>query len=119
MKYVSYNVDNHSIEVYNSITGIETIKVNNEVVSEKFSFFGTDHSLQINNQFYTLKSGIEFFGFSFKVFSNGKPLKLVNLISKKEKNSILLKKIVLVFFGVIIGLTLGNVNVLDTVFALI
>jgi hypothetical protein len=116
MKYVSYNVDNNCIEVYNSISGVETIKVNNEEVSKKFSFLETNHCVQINNQFYTLKSGIDFFGSSFKLFSEGKALELPNLISKKEKYTILFKRITFFVLGVVLGLVFGKA--LDLVFNL-
>ena len=48
MKYVTIYQDQNKIELHNSILGKETIKVNDEIVSSKYSFFGKVHHFMIN-----------------------------------------------------------------------
>jgi hypothetical protein len=47
MKDTTIYLGNNKIEVYNSILGKETIKVNDVTVSSKFSMFGTEHIFKI------------------------------------------------------------------------
>jgi len=50
MKLITIHLGDKKIEVQNSFWGIETIRVNDELVSSKFSFFGTNHIFkQIEN----------------------------------------------------------------------
>ncbi len=48
MKFTTIYQGDNKIELFNSFFGKETIKVNNSIVSEKYSFFGTTHHFNIN-----------------------------------------------------------------------
>jgi hypothetical protein len=61
MKYIEYNIDNNKIEFLNSILGKETIVINGEKVSEKFSITGTEHHFTIKSNHFILKSNYELF----------------------------------------------------------
>lgn len=50
MKFTTIYLEGNKIEVFNSIFGVETIKVNDEQVSSKFSFFGTEHIFKIKDK---------------------------------------------------------------------
>ena len=43
MKLTTVYLGDKKIEFFNSLIGMETVKVNNEVVSSKFSITGTEH----------------------------------------------------------------------------
>lgn len=47
MKVKTIYLDNNKIELFNSLLGTETIKLNGEKVSSKFSVFGTEHIFKI------------------------------------------------------------------------
>lgn len=64
MKQISFYINNNSIQFSNDWMGYETITVNNEQVSKKFSFFGTKHNFNIADdnitENYTIKSDVSF-----------------------------------------------------------
>ncbi len=47
MKYTTIYLNENTIEIFNSIIGRETIKLNGEIVSSKFSITGTEHHFRI------------------------------------------------------------------------
>ena len=47
MKYTTIYIEDNKIEIFNSLIGKETIKVNGEVVSSKFSITGTEHYFEL------------------------------------------------------------------------
>ncbi|MFE3867831.1 hypothetical protein ACFX5E_07050 [Flavobacterium sp. LS2P90] len=55
MKYTEFNVDNNKIEFLPSILGKETVVVNGEKLSEKFSITGTEHHFAIKSNHFILK----------------------------------------------------------------
>jgi len=56
MRILSVNLGTTKIVFDNSIwTGIERIYVNGELVSKKFSWFGTDHPFQVNENGETVR----------------------------------------------------------------
>jgi hypothetical protein len=61
MKYTEYTIDNNKIEFLNSILVKETVVVNAEKVSEKFSITGTEHHFAIKSHHFILKSNNELF----------------------------------------------------------
>jgi hypothetical protein len=61
MKYAEYNIDNNKIEFLNSILGKETVVVNGEKVSKKFSVTGAEHHFSIKSNHFILKSNYELF----------------------------------------------------------
>lgn len=82
MKSVSFFIDNNTITFTNDWAGNETVILNDTVVSEKFSWFGTSHvfTLKLNGvlETITIKSGISFrHGITVKLY------KADNLIEKQ------------------------------------
>ena len=47
MKYSTIYLGNNKIEITNSLLGKEKIMVNNEIVSQKYSFLGAEHIFKI------------------------------------------------------------------------
>jgi hypothetical protein len=50
MKFTTIYLEKNIIEIHNSFLGKETIKVNNEIVSEICSFFGAEHGFKLNEK---------------------------------------------------------------------
>lgn len=61
MKYAEFNIDSNKIEFLNSITGIETVLMNGNRVSSKFSLSGTEHHFKMNTKAFVLQSDYELF----------------------------------------------------------
>ncbi|WP_344925382.1 hypothetical protein [Aquimarina addita] len=80
MKYAQYIIANDKVEVFNSITGMEEIYINNKKISSKFSVFGTEHFFRLKNNQYLIKSYLDsnLIGMSFEVRKNGVPIDLEN-----------------------------------------
>lgn len=78
MKFTTINLGENKIEIFNSFLGRETIKVNGEVVSRKFSVFGTEHTfiVQENGEAVELKINIGwgFEGIVFDLYRNNQPV---------------------------------------------
>ena len=49
MKCFTIYHEGNKIEVLNSILGKETIMINGEIVSSKYSLFGTEHNFKLKN----------------------------------------------------------------------
>lgn len=47
MKFTTIHLGENKIEIFNSILGKETIKVNGETVSAKYSIMGTEHPFKL------------------------------------------------------------------------
>jgi hypothetical protein len=78
MKYTTVHLDNNKIELFNSVFGKETIKVNNEIVSEKRSIMGTEHLFKIkendNEVECKLVTGFGLNGVVFDLYKDKKPI---------------------------------------------
>ncbi len=78
MKYVTIYYGNNKIELHNSIWGKETIKVNDEIVSSKYSIFGKEHNFTIDETgkpvACQLTTGLGFGGIKYDVTIDGRPL---------------------------------------------
>ena len=78
MKYTTIYVGENKIEIWNSWIGKETIKVNDEVVSSKFSITGTEHNFKLteNEEEATCKiiTGLGFNGVVIDFYKNEKPI---------------------------------------------
>lgn len=98
MKYVTIYYGNNKMELHNSILGKETIKVNNEIVSSKYSIFGAEHNFNIldsgKNVECKLTTGISLGGIKVDMTVDHHPLIVHN------KNT---WQILVVFF-IVIGL---------------
>jgi hypothetical protein len=103
MKYTTIYYENNKIEIYNSLLGKETIKVNDQVVSSKYSIFGANHifSLKENEALnhYQIQISLGINGVVYDLYKNDKP------IIESEKGGCMTFIIISLFVvGVIIGL---------------
>jgi len=76
MKIISVNINGSIIEFINcNWTGYEYIYVNGEVVSKKFSWFGTNHIFEVeeNGEWveYVLRTRFDLNGFSANITRDG------------------------------------------------
>ena len=76
MKIISVNINGTKIIFDNCMwTGYENIYVNGELVSKKFSWFGTDHHFEVEEDGewvdYVLTTGIGWKGITTKIKRNG------------------------------------------------
>ena len=78
MKFTTIYVGDNKIELFNSIIGKETVKVNGEVVSSKFSMTGTEHHFEIeeNGEKSNCKivTGFGLNGVVIDFYKNNKPI---------------------------------------------
>jgi hypothetical protein len=78
MKFTTIYLGENKIEVFNSLLGRETIKVNGEIVSQKYSIFGAEHNFIIKENEESVEYKIDFgFGFNgvvFDLYRNSKPI---------------------------------------------
>ena len=121
MKYADYNIDNNKLEIYNSFTGIELIKLNQRTVSKGFSFFGRNHFFKIGEDQYKIKPYItlkNYTGIGFSIFKNGEQVQFENLITKSEKRKLMFQSPLSVLLGLIIGagVAKGVIKVMDALF---
>lgn len=106
MKYAVYQIENEILEFHNSLIGKEALYLNGQNVSEKFSFWGTEHYFKINDDQYSIRPYLSFtapFGVSFKIHKNGIPFNAYNRLSKKNKWARVLGTV----FFLIVGFALG------------
>jgi len=78
VKYTTVNLGENRIEIYNSILGKETIKVNGKTVSEKYSIFGTEHKFKViengNEMNCKIVLGFSINGIVFDLYKDDKPI---------------------------------------------
>jgi len=79
MRIISANIGNTRIEFDNDMwTGHENIYVNGELVSRKFSWFGTDHIFDVEEDGvwveYVLTTGFGWNGLTTEITRNGVPI---------------------------------------------
>lgn len=78
MKFTTINLGENKIEVFNNLLGRETIKVNDEVVSQKYSVLGTQHIFTVKENEKDIEHKIELgFGFNgvvFNLYRENKPI---------------------------------------------
>lgn len=75
MKYSEFLIGENIVSFHNTVFGDETVAVNNEVLSEKFSIFGTVHRFEIDENSYELQSRCRSFsslGVELELRENGK-----------------------------------------------
>ena len=78
MKFTTVHLENNKIELFNSVFGKETIKVNNKIVSEKRSIFGTVHSFKIEENGTDIEcklaTGFGLNGVVIDLYKDGNPI---------------------------------------------
>ena len=107
MKYTEFEIEEDIIEFYNSVFGKETIYINGNKISEKYSVFGIKHKFDYKNNSYELKSSLVSF-LSFKV--NLELRKNNNLIGTKKTKTPVHQTIIFVLFGVAIGIAMISIG---------
>lgn len=69
MKYTTIHLGTNKIELYNTLLGKETVKVNGEIVSSKYSMLGAEHVFTINEEGQQVNCTVQFgFGMNGIVF---------------------------------------------------
>ena len=82
MRYLTLNINSNArIDIDNSIWGKETIKYNDEIVSERSSFWGAVHNFEKpeNGEIakYEVRIGLNFFkGVTIDIFRNNQAILL-------------------------------------------
>lgn len=94
MKFVTFFIEGIQIEYFNSLYGIESIKVNGRVVSKKFSILGAEHNFAIEGNDYTFRCTSSLLGSYYDLYVNGKP------IVESSKNGCLV--ILLISFAILL-----------------
>lgn len=78
MKYTTIYLDENKIELFNTLLGKETVKVNGNIVSEKWSITGTDHNFVIienkDEVACKLTTGFGMNGVIFNLYKDDKPI---------------------------------------------
>ena len=121
MKYADYNIDNNKLEIYNTFTGIELIKLNQRTVSKGFSFFGRNHFFKIGEDQYKIKLYMtlkNYTGIGFSIFKNGEQVQYENLITKSDKRNLIVQSVLSIIVGLVIGvgIAFGVTKVFDILF---
>jgi len=81
MKYYTIDLGDNKIEIYSSLLGKETVKVNGNIVSSKYAIFGAEHFFTFIENEKEVKCKIDMGGFvDFKFYKDDKPI----IISQKH-----------------------------------
>ncbi|WP_421775223.1 hypothetical protein [Gracilimonas sp.] len=78
MKYTTIHLGGNKIELFNSLLGKETVQVNGEIVSSKYSMLGAEHPFTIPEDGKEVNCTVQF-GFSmngvvFDLHKEGSPI---------------------------------------------
>jgi hypothetical protein len=107
MKLTTIYSGGNRIDIFNSFLGKETIKVNDEIVSSKYSFLGTEHHFKLTENSEEVEclivTGFGQQGIALDFYKNGKP------IIETPKNGCL------VFFSIVFVVII-TIDVLDRIF---
>ncbi|QDO94245.1 hypothetical protein FNB79_09765 [Formosa sediminum] len=101
MKYAEFNIDTNKIEFLNSVLGFESVLINGNKISNKFSITGIEHKFEMNTKNYTLKSKAKLFakdGINIQLSENKELIENINLEYNKKH------RLYWMFFGVFFGL---------------
>lgn len=78
MKLTTFYLENNKIEIFNSLLGKEIIKLNNDIVSSKFSIAGTEHNFSViengSKSNCKITIGLGLYGVVFDFYKNDKPI---------------------------------------------
>ena len=96
MKYAEYTIENQRVAFHNSLSGVESIQINGEYVSRKFSWFGKEHIFYIGKDQFIIRPYPSITNWStvgISVYKNGLPVQVPNRITKSEKWNLALRSI--------------------------
>lgn len=110
MKVTTIHLGNNKIELFNSSLGRETVKVDDEIVSSKYSMLGTDHEFTIMEDGKQVDCVVQFgYGMSgivFDLYKDGQA------IIESEKSSfmgyLMITAIIFVSVAVVLLIRLYN-----------
>lgn len=107
-----YYIDNHKIEVVNTLLGKEKVLINGKIVSKKSATIGTFHTFKIGNNEYQIGQRDKTYkksGSIFEVRKNGMPISLVNIRPQSSTQLLILVIIMGLAFGFALGVLLYNI----------
>lgn len=107
LKLALYYIDNHKIEVVHTFFGKEKILLDGRTVSKKITEVGTEHTFTIGENRYWIAQRDISKGEKlnrFEVRKNGSPISLVNILSQKSFNQMIL---IVILCGLGTGFILG------------
>ncbi len=106
MKCAEYYLDNHKIEVYNSMYGKVKVLLDGINISEKYAIFGSEHFFSLGGNNYSLQLGgtMKIKGRYIQIRKNGIPIAL------KEPFTVNTVRVYLftIALGLILGFLLGT-----------
>jgi len=107
MKISTIYLDKNKIEIYNTLLGDETIKVNGETVSNKYSITGAEHVFPIIENGKTvncsIRLGLGLSGVVYDLHKDRQP------IIESTRGSFMRLFIGALFVGILIGIAIGFV----------
>lgn len=106
-----YYIDNHKIEVVNTLLGKEKVLINGKMVSKKSCTIGTLHKFEIGNNEYQIGQRDKTYkkrGSIFEVRKNGMPVTLVNIRPKSSTQLLVMVIIMGLAFGYGLGILIYN-----------
>ncbi len=97
MKLQTIYLDADVIDLSYTFWGVETISINNQKVSSKWSIFGTIHEFEYGNNRFYLKTGFGIFGIAIDLNKNSLPV----IQSNREGGILIIIAFVLVFMEIL------------------
>ncbi len=101
LKCAEFHIGTKKIEFMNSILGIESVILNGNKVSNKFSIFGTSHNFTRNSSVLTLKSKYRQFyknEIQLELEENEKLIETITVLADKKQ------RIYTMVFGLALGI---------------
>lgn len=106
-----YYIENHKIEVVNTLLGKEKILLNGKMISKKSATIGTSHTFTIGGNEYRIAQRDKTYkrrGSIFEIRKNGMPVSLVNIHPKTSTQLLILVIIMGLAFGFTLGILMYN-----------
>ena len=109
MKCAEYYLDNHKVEVFNSLFGKVTVVLDGTTISEKYALFGSEHFFTLNNNAYSLMLGVKIAqirGRSVEIRKNGLPIPMEDHFSLNTVRVYMLTVVLGLSLGFLLGLSI-------------
>ncbi|MBO6587119.1 MAG: hypothetical protein JJ953_13500 [Gracilimonas sp.] len=104
MKYTTVHLGDNKIELFNTLLGKETVKVNGEVVSSTYSMLGAEHTFTVREDGRDVECTIQFgFGMNgvvFDLYKEGTPI-----IESEQKGCMGMFIVFIIVFSIIFVLS--------------